>query len=238
MTYLPLKAVLFDLDGTFLDTSQDMAQALNLLLAEHGRAPLPYASIRPQVSHGALGLLNLGFQISPEHTDFASLRARYLDIYEACMFEQTRAFAGIDQLLRYCGHHDLLWGIVTNKPRYLTDKILRHLGYWRHASAIIAGDDLPQRKPHPAPMLKAAELSKVDAAACCYIGDALRDISAGKNAGMRTITARWGFIGIDENTADWQADIEAATPLDVIDIITHWQQQNPTGSSGSDTSAS
>ena len=191
MTYPFLKAVLFDLDGTFLDTSQDMAQALNLLLAEHGRAPLHYEQIRPQVSHGALGLLDLGFQISPEHAEFAALRARYLELYETCMFEQTRAFDGIDQILRYCGQHDLAWGIVTNKPRYLTDKILRHLGYWPQASAIIAGDDLPQRKPHPAPLLKAAELSNIDAAACCYIGDAERDIRAGKNAGMRTITARW-----------------------------------------------
>lgn len=223
MTYPPLKAVLFDLDGTFLDTSQDMAQALNRLLDEHDRAPLSYAQIRPQVSHGALGLLALGFQIGPDHADFDSLRARYLAIYETCMFEQTRAFDGIDQILRHCERHDLVWGIVTNKPRYLTDKILQHLGYDRHASAIIAGDDLPQRKPHPAPLLKAAELSKVEAQACCYIGDALRDISAGKNAGMRTITARWGFIGSEENTAQWQADIEADTPLQVIDIIAQWQ---------------
>lgn len=222
MSTLPLQCVLFDLDGTFLDTSQDMAQALNQLLAEENRAALPYESIRPQVSHGARGLLQLAFGVHHDSAEFEPLRARYLAIYEACMFEQTKAFDGIDRVLRECGLRDLKWGIVTNKPKYLTDKILRHLGYWRHASAIIAGDSLPERKPHPAPLLKAAELSHCAATACCYIGDAERDIQAGKNAGMRTVCALWGFIGQADDPVSWQADSTVNHPEDIVALIKQW----------------
>ncbi len=222
MKYTKLQCVLFDLDGTFLDTSQDMAKALNQLLEEKNREPLPYNAIRPQVSHGARGLLQLGFALSPSDAEFEPMRSRYLELYEACMFEQTQAFEGIDRVLRECGLRDLKWGIVTNKPKYLTDKILRHLGYWRHASAIIAGDSLPERKPHPAPLLKAAELSDVAASACCYVGDAERDIEAGRNAQMRTVCALWGFMGAHDTPEHWQADVSIQHPDDLISLIRGW----------------
>lgn len=223
--YLALRCVLFDLDGTFLDTSQDMGKALNLLREEHNLPALPYELIRPQVSHGARGLIYLGFQITPEDTEFVVLRDRFLSLYEACMFEQTRSFDGIDRVLRTCGLNDLSWGIVTNKPGYLSEKILRHLGYWRHAVAVISGDSLPQRKPHPAPLLKAAELAKVDPRSCCYVGDAERDIEAGRNAGMRTASALWGFLGSDDKVADWHADNDVEQPEDLIPLIQRWRMQ-------------
>ncbi len=221
--YPPLRAVLFDLDGTLLDTSQDMAHALNVLLEQEGRAPLPYGQIRPQVSHGARGLLGLGFGLTPEDAAFNALRDRYLAIYEAAVDTHTDLFEGCADVLAHCEQHALPWGVVTNKPAYLTRAVMQSLGLWSRAGAVISGDDLPERKPHPAPMFAAAERINIAPAACLYVGDAERDIAAGRNAGMRTACAAWGFIGHDEDTARWQADHHLQSPHELIPLIEQWR---------------
>ena len=234
-TPLPLQCVLFDLDGTLLDTSQDMAKALNQLLIERGRKPLPYEAIRPQVSHGARGLLKLGFNMEPSDPAFTPFRDRYLALYEQCMIEETNLFTGLDQVLDYCEQNDLRWGVVTNKPGYLTRAVMEHLQLWQRADCVVAGDCLPQRKPDPAPMFHAAQMAGVEPTACAYVGDAERDIEAGRRASMRTVCALWGFIDADEQPQNWQADHYLERGEQLIALIEQWRapssQQNPTESS-------
>lgn len=228
----PLQCVLFDLDGTLLDTSQDMAKALNQLLIERGRKPLPYEQIRPQVSHGARGLLKLGFNLEPNDPAFTPFRDRYLSLYEQCMTEQTNLFAGLDQVLSYCEQHDLRWGVVTNKPGYLTRAVMEHLQLWQRAACVVAGDCLPQRKPDPAPMHHAATMAGVEPLACCYVGDAERDIEAGRRAGMRTICALWGFIDASEQPERWQADHYLQHGEQLLTLIAQWRElANPNADS-------
>lgn len=222
-SYAPLQCVLFDLDGTLLDTSQDMAKALNQLLVERGRKPLPYEQIRPQVSHGARGLLKLGFNLEPSDAAFTPFRDRYLTLYEQCLIEETGLFAGLDAVLRHCEQQQLRWGVVTNKPGYLTRSVLEHLQLWQRAACVVAGDCLPQRKPDPAPMHHAAQMAGVDSHACCYVGDAERDIEAGRRAGMRTVCALWGFIDESDQPDRWQADVSLATPGELIEWIERWR---------------
>lgn len=217
-----VQAVLFDLDGTFLDTAQDMAWALNALLTEEGRAELPFDQIRPEVSNGARGLLGLGFQLGPEHGDFERLRTRYLDIYANNLHRHTRAFPGIDALVDDLEQRGQRWGIVTNKPRFLAEPLMRALGYWPRAACLVAGDDHPKRKPHPGPLLMACEHAGVPANATLYVGDAARDIEAGKNAGMGTITALYGYIPVGENPRDWQADAEVDAAEALLPLIRNW----------------
>jgi phosphoglycolate phosphatase len=218
----PLQGVLFDLDGTLLDTSQDMAAALNALLREEGRTELPYEKIRAQVSHGARGLLQLGFGLSPVDEDFLRLRDRFLELYEADLYRHTRLFAGMDEVLEWCEARGLRWGIVTNKPGYLTQAVIRHLELWQRTACVVSGDCLPRRKPHPDPLLLGAEQAGLTPENCCYVGDAERDIQAGKNARMRTVCALWGFIGEDEDPLAWQADINVQTPAELHRVLEHW----------------
>jgi N-acetyl-D-muramate 6-phosphate phosphatase len=224
-SYAPLQCVLFDLDGTLLDTSQDMAKALNQLLIERGRKSLPYEQIRPQVSHGARGLLKLGFDMEPTDPAFTPFRDRYLALYEQCMLEQTQLFEGLNEVLAYCEQHELRWGVVTNKPGYLTRAVMEHLHLWQRAACVVAGDCLPQRKPDPAPMHHASQMAGVDSQACCYVGDAERDIEAGRRAGMRTICALWGFIDADEQPQNWQADHYLQRGDELIALIDLWRHQ-------------
>lgn len=214
--------VLFDLDGTFLDTAQDMAQALNLLLQEEGRSALPFAQIRPQVSNGARGLLGLGFNCAPGEADFERLRDRYLAIYAEKLHALTRAFPGIDALLAELERHEIRWGIVTNKPRFLAEPLLRALGYWPRAACLVAGDDHPLRKPHPAPMLLACTQAGLVPEQCVYVGDAARDIEAGRNAGMATVAALYGYIPEDEDPADWQADAAVDSAQQLAALFKAW----------------
>ena len=204
--------VLFDLDGTLLDTAPDMGRALNRLLAEQGRPPLPAETIRPVVSHGSPGLLELGFGIIPDHTDYPALRDRFLALYRADLARGTRPFPGITELLDWLEARDIAWGVVTNKPGWLTDPLLAALALTPRAACIVSGDTLAQRKPHPAPLFHACEQVGVNAAACVYVGDAVRDVEAGRRAGMRTVVARYGYIHPREQPAGWGADLVIDAP--------------------------
>lgn len=200
-----IRTVLFDLDGTLADTAPDIAAALNTLRAEQGQAPLPYTVIRPVVSHGTTALVQLGCGIEPSDAAFEALRGRFLELYGAGLAEHTRLFPGMPELLARLEAQGLNWGIVTNKPSFLTDPLVKQLGLEARAACVVSGDTTKARKPDPAPMLHACALAGSSAAECLYVGDAQRDIEAGRNAGMGTLVALYGYISEQDTPQDWGA---------------------------------
>lgn len=213
------KAVFFDLDGTFADTAPDLAAALNHLLRNHQQAPLPLDTIRPAVSHGGKALIELGFNITDTDAAFKPLRLELLDLYHEDVAKHTRPFPGIHDVLSYlakCGYH---WGIVTNKPGWLTEPLMAALELPTQPACIISGDTLPQRKPDPEPLLHACQLCGCQPGNSIYIGDAERDIVAGQRAGMKTLVALFGYIGEDEDPKNWGATALVRQPRDIIDWL-------------------
>jgi 2-phosphoglycolate phosphatase len=212
-------ALLLDLDGTLLDTAPDMGGALNRLRREEGLAPLPYETIRPNVSHGAARLVHLGF---PEATGamFERLRRRFLDLYAENIAAETRLFDGLDAVLGEADRRGLPWGVVTNKPAWLTDPLLRQLELDRRAACVVSGDTLTERKPHPMPLLHAAEVVGMKPAHCVYVGDAERDIQAGRAAGMTTLIAAYGYIDRDDDIGRWQANGIVEQPGELLNWLT------------------
>lgn len=214
-----IKAVLFDLDGTLVDTAPDLAAALNFVRTQQGLAPLDYNLIRTQVSNGASALIRLGFQMEPDHAAFEPLRQQLLQYYQQQVCNQSHLFDGMGELLSTLESRGYLWGVVTNKPAFLTLPLMKALGLAVRAKTIVSGDTTEHRKPHPQPMFLAAEQLGVAPNECLYLGDAARDIEAGKNAGMTTVTALFGYISPLENPADWQADFEIASPMELLAIL-------------------
>ena len=211
-----LRTVLFDLDGTLLDTAPDLAHALNQVLVKQGRARLPFARIRPVVSHGGKALIELGFGIDELDASFAELRRQLLEVYRDNLARETRPFPGMTKVLAGIHARGLNWGVVTNKPAWLTEPLLRELGLYDQAACIVSGDTLEERKPHPAPLLHACRLAGSEAAECLYVGDAERDIAAGRNAGMHTLVALFGYIEAHERPLEWRADAMVRTPLEIL----------------------
>lgn len=215
-----LRTVLFDLDGTLADTAPDLAFALNAVRQEQGHAPLPFETIRPVVSHGGTALIRLGFDIEPGTAAFESLRLRLLDIYRDNLALHTQLFPGMAELLDAIEQRGMNWGVVTNKPAWLTDPLLEQMGLLARAACVVSGDTVTERKPHPAPMLHACQLAGSEAQQCVYLGDAARDIEAGRAAGMRTLVALFGYIGEDEQPDSWGADGMIAHPAELLDWMT------------------
>ncbi len=214
-----IHTVLFDLDGTLIDTAPDMANALNILLEEEGCEPLPFDQIRPVVSNGSVALVNLGFPDIADEATLARLKQRYLDIYEQNLCIDSGLFPGMATLITHIESNAMNWGVVTNKPGWLTDPLMQQLGLTARAACIISGDTTANRKPHPEPMFLACKLADSVAEHCIYIGDARRDIEAGNNAGMQTVIANYGYIGHWEDTSDWGADHKVNTPEEIIQLI-------------------
>lgn len=213
-----IRTVLFDLDGTLLDTAPDLAYALNETLRAFGKEPLPFATIRPVVSHGGIALIRLGFDLGPEDEGYQPRREFLLDTYRRNIARETRPFAGMDALLDTLERQGLNWGVVTNKPAWLTEPLLHELNLYERAAVVVSGDTLNERKPHPAPMLLACERAGSQAHECLYVGDAKRDIEAGHNAGMATLVALFGYIGDADDPHAWGADALVETPEDIL----HW----------------
>ena len=211
---LPLRAVLFDLDGTLLDTAPDMVGALNALRGEHELAPLPYEPVRAAVSHGAARVVKTGFPDADLETA-AALQRRFLDIYRGALSSRTRLFPGMDEVLAALARRRLKAGIVTNKPAWLTDPLLGELGLRQRFECVVSGDTVAERKPHPLPLLHAATLAGVAAGECVYVGDAERDVQAAHAAGMAALVANYGYLLADEDSAAWGADgyMEQASDL-------------------------
>lgn len=203
--------VLFDLDGTLLDTAADLGYALNQVRREEAREALPAAQIRTRVSHGAAALIGLGFPDLDADAREA-LRQRLLGIYTANISVHTRPFPGIDTLLDELDARAVPWGIVTNKPARFTDPLLRDLGLDRRARSVISGDSTAHPKPHPLPMLTAARALGVEAHECLYVGDAERDVQAARNAGMPCVVAGFGYLDAADDVQAWAADAILPTP--------------------------
>ena len=213
---MALDTVLFDLDGTLLDTAPDLAFALNRVREEHGEAPLPFARIRPVVSQGTVGLLRLGFGLEPDGARFPALRERLLEIYREHLAVHTALFPGMSAVLDGIEALGLRWGVVTNKPGWLTEPLLQQLGLAARMACIVSGDTVTQRKPDPAPMLHACTLMGCTGGGCVYVGDAERDIQAGRSAGMRTVVASFGYIEDGHDPRTWGADAIVDTPEDLL----------------------
>lgn len=201
----PIRGVLLDLDGTLLDTAPDMAGALNRLRSERQLEALAFAAIRPHVSHGAAALVRIGFPSAAEAV-MVELRARFLEIYHEDLASGTTIFPGFEPVLRALEERGIPWGIVTNKPAFLTDPLLAKLHLDRRAACVVSGDTVAERKPHPAPLLHAATLLGLEPASCLYVGDAERDVQAGRAAGMLTLVALFGYLGDQDQPDLWQAD--------------------------------
>jgi phosphoglycolate phosphatase len=209
-------ALLLDLDGTLLDTAPDLAAALNHVLVEEGREPLPFGHIRPHVSHGAMRLVTLGFG---EVGDAERLRLfeRLIHLYAAAIATHSKLFDGFEALLQALHERGIPWGIVTNKIARLTDPLLQIVGLRQRMQCAVSGDTLPQRKPHPAPLLHAAALLNTAPEHCVYVGDAERDIQAARAAGMTSVVALWGYLGEQDRPQEWLADVMLQTPQDLHD---------------------
>jgi N-acetyl-D-muramate 6-phosphate phosphatase len=214
-----IRTILFDLDGTLADTAPDLAYALNTLLQERGKASLPYETIRPVASHGAAGLIELGFGIARDAPRFTPLRERFISIYRAHLTRETRLFPGMPVLLDQLTARGLNWGIVTNKPAFLTDPLIEQLGLREDAVCVVSGDTTGNRKPHPEPMLHACQLAGSKPDECLYVGDAARDIEAGNAAGMQTLVALFGYIGAQDHPETWGANGLIRAPEEILDWL-------------------
>ena len=212
-------AILFDLDGTLLDTAPDMIGALNRLRAEEGRAPLPFEQVREHVSHGAMRLVSVGFP-AVAGEEFERLRLRFLELYAHNLADGTCMFPGLDTVLAGLEADGLPWGIVTNKPAWLTDPLLDQLGLTQRACCVVSGDTVAERKPHPLPLLHAAKLTGVAPEHCVYVGDAERDIVAGRAAGMQTVVAAYGYLGPQDDPERWDPHGIVQRPEELLDWIT------------------
>jgi len=213
-----LRGVLFDLDGTLLDTAPDMAAALNRLRIAEGLEALPFAQVRPLVSHGAPRLLRLAFG-EPEAVRHESLRRRFLDFYREALAVHTRLFDGFEAVLASIERSGLRWGIVTNKPGWLAAPLVAEVGLAERCACLVAGDTLAERKPHPLPLLHAAGLLGLEPRQCVYVGDAERDVQAARNAGMIPLVAGFGYLGDGEDPAAWQAEAIFARPEELVDWL-------------------
>jgi 2-phosphoglycolate phosphatase len=215
-----IQAVLFDLDGTLVDTAPDLGYALNLQRVRHGLPALDDAIIRPQASHGARGLLGIGFDLHPDDAKFASMREEFLQFYADNICRHSRPFPGVLELLDALEARQLKWGVVTNKPARFTEPLMSLLDLAERATCIVSGDTCPEPKPHPAPMLAAAELCGAAPAQCLYLGDAERDIQAANAATMPALVAAWGYLDASDQPHTWGAHGSIHHPLDTLDYLT------------------
>lgn len=214
-----VQAVLFDLDGTLVDSAPDLALAAERMRAARGLPPLAFEAYRPHASSGARGMLQMAFGVTPAHEGYETLKQEYLGEYTRCLLHSTRCFDGVEQLLGQLAHHRLPWGIVTNKAQRLTEQVLAGLPGLAGAGAVVCGDTTPWPKPHPEPLREAARRLGVAPVACIYVGDDERDIVAGREAGMFTVTARYGYLGASGETSHWGADAEVISPLQLLKLL-------------------
>ncbi len=213
-----LRAVLFDMDGTLLDTAPDMVNALNALRREHELAPLPYELVRSAVSHGAARVVRTGFE-SVVEPQFTQLQQRFLQIYRGALSEHTRLFPGMEAVLDELDSRGLKYGIVTNKAAWLTEPLLEQLQLRSRFVCVVSGDTTAERKPHPLPLLHAAALAGVAPQTCIYVGDAQRDVEAAHAAGMPALVANYGYLRPDEDSGAWGGDAYLQRPLDLLDWL-------------------
>ncbi len=213
------RAVLFDLDGTLIDSAPDLAGAANDMRAERGLSAIPYAELRRMVGSGARGMVGAAFGLAPSDAGYQELRDEFLQRYEARMTSASQVFGGVEELLAALEREPLPWGIVTNKAARYSEPVTAFLGLRQRAATLVSGDTTPHAKPHPAPLLEAARQLGSAPADCVYVGDDRRDVDAGRAAGMVTFIAAWGYLGPGEPIDRWGADAIAQRPLDLIGLL-------------------
>lgn len=213
------QAILFDLDGTLADTALDLGGALNDILRQHKLPEKDLADIRPYAAHGSAALIGFGANITPEMPEFKTWQSEYLNRYEQRFAQDTVLFDGTNQMLQTLHAHGIKWGIVTNKHARFTDKLVPSLNFAIAPDVIVSGDTCSNPKPDPQSLLYACEQIHVQPENCWYVGDAERDIQAGKRAGMKTVLAQWGYIGEKDKPAEWDADFQAARMLDILILL-------------------
>ncbi|MFN7120996.1 MAG: HAD-IA family hydrolase [Hydrogenophaga sp.] len=214
-----VRAVLFDLDGTLIDSAPDLGAAVDEMRLRRGMASKPMADYRPHVGSGARGMLQVAFGMDVQHQDYEQYKEEFFAIYENCLTQRTRLFDDVDLLVTSLLERGLCWGVVTNKAQRFTAPITFSMGLFDSASAVISGDTTPHAKPHPEPLLEAARRMSLPPAQCIYVGDDERDIRAGRSAGMWTVAARYGYLGAGADVATWGADAEVSSPLQVLQLL-------------------
>jgi 2-phosphoglycolate phosphatase len=211
------RAILFDLDGTLADTAPDLAAAVNYLRTERGLAPTPYPVLRPTASAGARGMIGAAFGLTPHDDGYEELRQQWFARYASTLAVHSCLFGGVPELLLGITEVGMSWGIVTNKPARFTDPLLPEIGL-AHAGCVVSGDTTEHAKPHPAPVLEGARRLGIAPEECWYVGDDLRDIEAGRAAGMVTVACAWGYCGSVEPVS-WGADHLLDTPADLLEML-------------------
>lgn len=213
------QAVLFDLDGTLIDSAPDLGAAADKMRTDRGLASYPLEKYRPMAGAGARGMLGVAFGISPESPGFDELREEFFVTYERRMLLNTQVFDGVQALIEELRQQGLLWGVVTNKSMRFTDPLTRAIPLFETAGAVISGDTTPFAKPHPEPLHEAARRLGVPSDACMYVGDDERDIIAGRAAGMRTVAATYGYMGSQADSALWKADASISSPMELLKLL-------------------
>jgi 2-phosphoglycolate phosphatase len=214
-----IDAVLFDLDGTLIDSAPDLGAAADKMRTDRGLDSLPLASYRPMAGAGARGMIGIAFGLTPDDPGFAGLREEFFLNYEACMTERTYAFDGVAEMIARIAGAGLKWGVVTNKAQRFTVPLTKAMPLFNTAQAIVSGDTTPHAKPHPAPLFEAARLLAVPPERCLYVGDDERDIVAGRAAGMPTVAAAYGYLGATAETSCWNADATIVSPVSLLNLL-------------------
>lgn len=214
-----VKAVLFDLDGTLIDSAPDLGAAADRMRVARGLPSIPLETYRPMAGAGARGMLGIAFGLKPEDAEFPALREEFFANYERAMTERTVAFEGVAELISTLTRRQLTWGVVTNKAMRFAGPLTRGMPLFATARTVVGGDTTPRAKPHPDPLLEAARQIGVRPQECVYVGDDERDIAAGKAAGMATVAATYGYLGRNSEYQRWGADTHIDTPLALLGLL-------------------
>jgi N-acetyl-D-muramate 6-phosphate phosphatase len=217
--FINVRAVLFDLDGTLIDSAPDLGAAADAMRVARGLPPLPLERYRPMAGAGARGMLGVAFGITPEHSDYEALREEFFLNYENAMTQRTYAFPGIERLLATLLELGLAWGVVTNKSMRFTGPLTQSMPLFASAGAIVGGDSTSHAKPHPEPLFEAARRMSVEPAQCIYVGDDERDVIAGRAAGMPTVAATYGYLGSNGDITQWGANARINSPLELLALL-------------------
>jgi phosphoglycolate phosphatase len=219
MKFENVQAVLFDLDGTLIDSAPDLGAAVDKMRVARGMSSLPLSHYRPMAGAGARGMIALAFGWTPDHPDYEQLKEEFFVNYESCMTERTFAFEGVAQLIQELVDLKMPWGVVTNKSKRFAEPLTQAMPLFASAAVVISGDTTPYAKPHPAPLLEAAKRLGVDPTACVYVGDDERDIVAGHAAQMKTVAATYGYLGAQADVQRWQAHAQIDSPEQLLKLL-------------------